>query len=135
MDIETALRISAAGMKAQSARMRVTSENLANAQSTATTPGGDPFRRKTISFENALDRELGADLVGVKRYGVDRRDFELRLEPGHPAADEAGYVKYPNINPLIELMDMRESQRSYEANLSALQTARTMAQQLIELLR
>ena len=135
MNLETIMKISAAGMKVQSDRMRVTSENVANAQSTASTPGGDPYRRKTVSFENELSRELGANLVGVKRYGLDRSPFELRHEPGHPAADENGYVKYPNINPLIELMDMREAQRSFEANLSSLQTAKTMASRLIELLR
>ena len=89
-------------------------------------PGGDPYRRKTVSFAERRDRGTGLELVDVGRYGGDRGDFELRYQPGHPAADAEGYVKYPNVNPLIELVDMREAQRSYEANLNALQLARTM---------
>jgi flagellar basal-body rod protein FlgC len=135
MDLGTAMRLATSGMKAQSARMRVTAENLANVESTAQTPGGDPYRRKTITFAGKRDRELGAELVDVKSYGVDRGDFELRYEPGHPAADTAGYVKYPNVNAFIELMDMREAQRSYEANLSALGVARSLQQKTIDLLR
>jgi flagellar basal-body rod protein FlgC len=135
MDLETSMRIAASGMKAQSARMRVTAENLANAQSTATVPGQDPYRRRTISFVNRLDRELGAELVEVGRRGLDRSDFPLRYEPGHPAADERGYVKLPNVNPLIELMDMREAQRSYEASLNAQAQARSMLQKTLDLLR
>jgi flagellar basal-body rod protein FlgC len=135
MDLETSMRIAASGMKAQSARMRVTAENLANAQSTATAPGQDPYRRRTISFVNRLARERGAELVEVGRQGVDRSDFQLRYEPGHPAADERGYVKLPNVNPLIELMDMREAQRSYEANLNAQAQARSMLQKTLDLLR
>jgi flagellar basal-body rod protein FlgC len=135
MDLGTAMRIATSGMKAQSARMRVTAENLANVESTAQVPGGDPYRRKTITFAGKRDRELGAELVDVKSYGVDRGDFELRYEPGHPAADAAGYVKYPNVNAFIELMDMREAQRSYEANLSALGVARSLQQKTIDLLR
>ncbi len=135
MDLETSMRIAAAGMQAQSARLRVTSENLANAQSTALTPGGDPYRRKTVSFANELDRATGARLVGVRRYGTDPAAFERRFEPSHPAADATGYVLYPNVNPLIELMDMREAQRSFEANLMALQQARGMLQRTLDLLR
>ena len=135
MDLGTAMRIASSGMKAQSARLRVTAENLANVESTAQAPGGDPYRRKTITFEGRRDRELGAELVDVKRYGVDQSDFELRHEPGHPAADAAGYVKYPNVNTFVELMDMREAQRSYEANLNALGLARSLQQKTIDLLR
>ena len=135
MDLGTAMRLATSGMKAQSARMRVTAENLANVKSTAQVPGGDPYRRKTITFAGKRDRELGAELVAVKSYGLDRGDFELRYEPGHPAADTAGYVKYPNVNAFIELMDMREAQRSYEANLSALGVARSLQQKIIDLLR
>ncbi len=135
MDLGTAMRIASSGMKAQSARLRVTAENLANVESTAQAPGGDPYRRKTITFAGRRDRELGAELVDVKRYGVDRSDFELRHEPGHPAADAAGYVKYPNVNTFVELMDMREAQRSYEANLNALGLARSLQQKTIDLLR
>ena len=135
MDLGTAMRIATSGMKAQSARMRVTAENLANVESTAQVPGGDPYRRKTITFAGKRDRELGAEFVAVKSYGLDRGDFELRYEPGHPAADAAGYVKYPNVNAFIELMDMREAQRSYEANLNALGLARSLQQKTIDLLR
>jgi len=135
MDLTSAMTIAAAGMKVQSARLRVTAENLANAESTALAPGGDPFRRKTISFAERRDRATGLELVDVRRYGVDRGDFELRYQPGHPAADPAGYVKFPNVNPLIELSDMREAQRSYEANLNALQLARQMIGRMLDLLR
>jgi flagellar basal-body rod protein FlgC len=135
MDLESSMRIAAAGMKAQSARLRVTAENLANAESTSRTPGGDPYRRKTISFANRLDRELGADLVEIDRYDTDRSAFPMRFEPGHPAADAKGYVKEPNVNPLVEMMDMREAQRSYEANLNAQQQARAMLQKTLDLLR
>jgi flagellar basal-body rod protein FlgC len=135
MNLETSLKIAAAGMHAQSARLRVTSENLANAQSTAQEPGADPYRRRTISFANALDRATGAELVQVRRYGVDRAPFDMRFEPSHPAADETGYVKYPNVSPLVELMDMREAQRSFEANLTAMQQAKGMLQRTLDLLR
>ncbi len=135
MNLETSLKIAAAGMQAQSARLRVTAENLANAQSTAQVPDDDPYRRKTISFANVLDRATGASLVQVRRYGVDPGPFEERFEPSHPAANAAGYVRYPNVNPLIELMDMREAQRSFEANLTTLQQARGMLQRTLDLLR
>ncbi len=135
MNLETSLKIAAAGMQAQAARLRVTAENLANAQSTGQTPGAEPYRRKTVSFANALDRASGADLVRVGRYGEDPAPFEERFEPSHPAANAAGYVRYPNVNPLIELMDMREAQRSFEANLTALQQAQGMLQRTLDLLR
>lgn len=135
MNLEHSLKIAAAGMHAQSARLRVTSENLANAQSTGQTPGADPYRRKTISFANVLDRATGAELVEVRRYGVDHSPFEMRFEPSHPAADAQGYVAYPNVSPLIELMDMREAQRSFEANLTTMQQARDMLQRTLDLLR
>lgn len=136
MELKRANEISAAGLQAQSTRMRVLSENLANAQSTGETPGADPYRRKVLTFKNVLNRDLGADVVEVDKIRRDfRNDFTLRHEPGHPAADENGYVKYPNVNPLIELMDMRESQRSYDANISAIEAARTMSRRTLELLR
>ena len=135
MNLETSLKIAAAGMHAQSARVRVTAENLANAQSTAQTPGAEPYRRKTISFANVLDRATGAELVEVRRYGVDRAPFEMRFEPSHPAANEQGYVAYPNVSPLVELMDMREAQRSFEANATARQQASDMLQRTLDLLR
>ena len=135
MDLTSAMSIAASGMRAQSARLQVTAENLANAESTGLGPGDDPFRRKTVSFAPRLDRESGLELVSVRQIGEDRRPFELRYQPGHPAADADGYVKYPNVNPLIELVDMREAQRSYEANLSAMQMARTMLGRTLDLLR
>lgn len=135
MDLTSAMTIAAAGMKVQSARLRVTAENLANAESTSRVPGGDPFRRKTVVFASRRDRESGVELVDVRRYGVDPTDFELRHQPGHPGADAKGYVKYPNVNSLVELADMREAQRSYEANLNALQLARAMIGRTLDLLR
>jgi flagellar basal-body rod protein FlgC len=135
MDLTSAMTIAAAGMKVQSARLRVTAENLANAESTSRVPGDDPFRRKTVVFASRRDRESGVELVDVRRYGVDPTDFELRHQPGHPGADAKGYVKYPNVNPLVELADMREAQRSYEANLNALQLARAMIGRTLDLLR
>ena len=135
MDLTSAMSIAASGMRAQSARLQVTAENLANAESTGLGPGDVPFRRKTVSFAPRLDRESGLELVSVRQIGEDRRPFELRYQPGHPAADADGYVKYPNVNPLIELVDMREAQRSYEANLNAMQMARTMLGRTLDLLR
>ncbi len=135
MELENSLTVAASGMRVQASRLRVVAENLANAQATASTPGGDPYRRKTISFASELDRATGAELVTIRRYDVDRSDFTLRYLPQHPAADEKGYVKFPNVNPLVELMDMREAQRSYEANLNALATARSMLMRTLDLLR
>jgi flagellar basal-body rod protein FlgC len=135
MDLSAAMSFASAGMKVQSARMRVVAENLANAESTGQSPGAEAYRRKTIVFASMLDRASGLDLVDVKRYGTDPGDQPLRHMPGHPAADEAGYVRMPNVNPLIELMDMREAQRSYEANLSAQLMARSMLERTIQILR
>ncbi len=135
MDLEQAMQIAAAGMKVQGARMRLVAQNLANAESTATAPGSQPYRRQTITFEQALDRELGIELVRVARTGVDGRPFPLKHDPGHPAADGDGYVMLPNVNPLIEMMDLREAQRSFEANLNALTLARSLVQRTLDLLR
>lgn len=135
MDLHASIKIAAAGMQVQSARMRVTSENLANAQSTAQEPGGEAYRRKTIEFDQHLNRQTGLETVGVKRYGIDRSEQPKRFEPDHPAADVDGFVAYPNVNPLLELMDMREAQRSFEANLTAMGQARGMLQRMIEQLR
>ncbi len=135
MDLTKSMIISAAGMKAQAARMRVVSENLANADTTADVPGGDPFRRKTITFRNLLDRAEGINKVTVQRYGVDRSNFESRYDPRHPAADADGYVLLPNVKPMLELMDMREAQRSYEANLAVIESSKSMLTRTIDLLR
>ncbi len=135
MDLMESLMISAAGMKVQGERLRVVAENLANADSVAEVPGGDPYRRKVITFRNALDKELGLDTVQVSKVGVDQSDFRVKYEPGNPAADAKGYVKLPNVNSLIEMTDMREAQRSYEANLRPIEVARTMLQRTIDLIR
>lgn len=135
MNLNDSLKISAAGLKVQGARLRVIAENLANADSVTERPGGDPYRRKTISFKNELDRKLGLEMVEVARVSEDRSDFRLKYEPGHPAADAKGYVKLPNVNTLVEMTDMREAQRSYEANLKAIEAARTMLQRTIDMLR
>ena len=135
MDLMHSLMISAAGMKVQGERLRVVAENLANADSVAEVPGGDPYRRKTISFKNQLDRELGLETVQVQKVGEDPSDFRMKYDPGNPAADAKGYVKLPNVNSLIEMTDMREAQRSYEANLKAIEVARNMLQRTIDLIR
>lgn len=135
MNLMDSLMISAAGMRVQGERLRVVAENLANADSVSEVPGGDPYRRKTISFKNALDKELGVETVQINKVGVDQSDFRMKYDPGNPAADDKGYVKLPNVNSLIEMTDMREAQRSYEANLRAIEVARTMLQRTIDLLR
>ena len=135
MDLTQAMHVAAAGMKVQGVRMRLLAQNLANAESTATTQGGQPYRRQTVTFENALDRELGVELVQVARTGLDGSPFPLRYEPGHPAANGDGYVLMPNVNPLLEMMDLREAQRSFEANLNAMSLARSMIQRTLDLLR
>ncbi|MGR3507780.1 MAG: flagellar basal body rod protein FlgC [Sulfitobacter sp.] len=125
----------ASGMRAQGDRLRVVSENLANSSSTSQVAGGDPYRRKTISFESVMDPKTGAAIVQAATVDRDQTDFTLRYDPSHPAADENGYIKMPNVNPLIEMSNMREAARSYEANLAMLDKARDMRQQLVELLK
>ncbi len=134
-DLAKAMNISAAGMKVQGERLRVISENVANAGSTALSPEGEPYRRKLVTFGSTLDRELGVDLVEVKKVARDQTEFGLRYQPGHPAADATGYVKTSNVNTLVEMTDMREAQRSYEANLKVMQASRSMLQRTIDLLR
>ncbi|NBB71047.1 MAG: flagellar basal body rod protein FlgC [Alphaproteobacteria bacterium] len=135
MKLEDAVQVASAGMRVQSTRVQIASQNLANSDSLATTPGGEPYRRKTVSFREALDRDSGLHLVGIDRYGVDQGAFDKRHDPSHPAADAAGYVQLPNVEPLVELMDMREAQRSYEANLQAMSLTRTMVSQTLNLLK
>ncbi len=134
-DLLKSLNISASGMKAQGTRLRIIAENIANAGSTALTPEGEPYRRKLITFGSTLDRELGIALVDVQRVSRDPSEFGLRYQPGHPAADETGYVKTSNVNTLVEMTDMREAQRSYEANLRVMQSSQRMLQRTIDLLR
>lgn len=128
-------RIAASAMRAQSARLRVISENIANAETTSNVPGGDPYARKTITFRDELDRNTGADLVTVRDIGVDRTPFEIAYDPGHPAADAQGYVKKPNVHLLIELADMQEATRAYSANVQMIKFARTLSSMTIDLLR
>ena len=134
-DLLKSLDVSASGMKAQGTRLRVISENMANAGSTAVTPEEEPYRRKLVTFGSVLDRQLGVDKVEVKRISRDPGEFGQRYQPNHPAADETGYVKTSNVNTMIEMADMREAQRSYEANMRVLQASRTMLQRTIDLLR
>jgi len=131
-----AMAISASGMQTQGTRIRVISENIANANTTGTTPGADPYTRQTISFANELDRADGIRKVVVDDIGQDRSsDYTLRFEPDHPASNEAGYVKYPNVSTLIEVMDSREAQRSYDANIGMIEQTRSMIQRTIDMLR
>jgi len=133
--LETALRIAASGLQAQSMRLRVVSENIANAQSTGPTPGADPYARQTVSFESEMDRTLGADLVRVKSIGVDSTPFKFEHDPGNPAADGNGMVKMPNVDVLVELADMREANRSYEANLQVAKQSAEMLSTTIGLMK
>ena len=135
MDFMKALAIAASGLHAQIGRMEVISENIANADSTAQTPGGDPYRRKVVTFTSELDRSIGAHVVKLGRVESDGTDFLVRHEPGNPAADAQGNVKYPNVNPLVEMTDMRDAQRSYEANLNIIHATRTMIQRTLDILR
>jgi len=133
--LSATLQISSSALKAQSERLRVVSENLANARSTGEAAGDDPYQRKTITFESEFNRAVKADMVKVKDIGVDKSPYTVEYEPGHPAADENGYVKMPNVNMLMELADMRETNRSYEANLKVMTQAREMVMRHIGLLR
>ncbi|PKR90694.1 flagellar basal body rod protein FlgC [Pleomorphomonas diazotrophica] len=133
--LAAALKISGSGMQAQSTRMRIVSENLANAQSTGRTPGADPYRRKTVTFAEEMDRAMGTPTVVVKDIGADRSPFEVTHDPGNPAADANGNVKMPNVNVLIELSDLRQANRSYSANVEAITQARSMLTMNIDLLR
>lgn len=135
MDFLKTISIAASGLKAQSGRMRVIAENIANANSTAQTAGGDPYRRRIATFRSSFDRELEAQVVELGRVQTDRSDFVTRHEPGHPAADERGHVKYPNVNSLVESVDMREAQRSYEANINVINATRRMVMRTLDLLR
>jgi flagellar basal-body rod protein FlgC len=135
MDFIRSISIAASGLKAQSGRMRIISENIANSDSTANTPGGAPYQRKVPSFRTAYDDALGAQVVELGRIERDTSQFPSRYEPGHPAANAAGYVLTPNVNSLVEQMDMREAQRSYEANLGVIGATRRMVAKTLEILR
>tara|TARA_B100000686_G_C16782460_1_gene972881 strand:+ start:1122 stop:1532 length:411 start_codon:yes stop_codon:yes gene_type:complete len=135
MELIKSMFISASGMRVQGERSRVIAENVANANSLPSNPGQEPYRRKVLVFKNVLDRELGADVVEVHKRTFDRSDFGKRYDPGHPGANPDGYVLLPNVNGLIEAIDMKEAQRTYEANLNMIETARTMINRTIELIR
>ena len=128
------LMISAAGMNVLGERLRVVAENIANANSTAATPGGDPYRRKMVMFQNVLDKQMGISTVQITKRTVDASPFRKKYDPSHPAADAQGYVTYPNVDPIVEMMDMREARRAYEANLDMVQVSKAMLSQTIGLL-
>jgi len=134
-DLLKTFSISSAGMRAQGARLRVISQNIANADSLAQDPNGKPYRRQTITFRNELDRAVGLDTVRVSKVRPDMSEFGRRYEPSHPAADADGYVLTPNVNRLVEMTDMREAQRSYEANLNVIKSSRSMLMSTIDVLR
>jgi flagellar basal-body rod protein FlgC len=133
--IQTAIKVAGSGIEAQSRRMLVVSENLANANSTGKTPGAEPYSRKTISFVSELNQEANAKFVKVDRVDLDRAPFRIEHDPNHPAADADGYVKLPNVDMLVELADMREANRSYEANIQVVKQARSLISMTIDLLR
>jgi len=135
MDFMKSIAIAASGLRAQAGRMRTIAENIANADSAATVPGGDPYRRKIATFRSEVDRALDAKVVTFGGTKPDPSQFRLKFEPGHPSADANGNVKYPNVNSLIEMTDMREAQRSYEANINVIGASRRMIQRTIEILR
>jgi flagellar basal-body rod protein FlgC len=134
-DFLSSLRIAATGLHAQTSRMRIIAENLANADSTGKTPEEDPYRRRIPTFKAVMDADAGGKIVEIGRIALDQSDFISRYEPGHPAADARGYVRYPNVNSLVETMDMREAQRTYEANLNVVTVTRSMLGRTLDILR
>ena len=134
-DFARSMSIATSGLRAQAGRMRVISENIANADSTSSTAGGDPYRRKIPSFTSELNRTLDAKVVALGRIRPDSSAFRVKHDPGNPAADAAGNVKYPNVNSLVEMTDMRDAQRSYEANLNIIHATRTMIQRTLDILK
>ena len=135
MDFTTSLYVAASGMRVQSGRMRIIAENLANADSTAATANGEPYRRRISTVTSEFDRQLNATVVKLGEPIADNAEFRLQYDPGNPAADAAGYVRLPNVNALVEMMDMRDAQRSYEADLQVMEGARSMLARTIDLLR
>ena len=135
MEAFKTMMIAWAGMRAQTGRMRVIAENLANSDSTGRTPGDMPYRRQIPTFKDQLNRAQGVDLVQLGKPVLDRSQFRLRYDPSHPAADKDGYVKLPNVDPLVESMDMRESMRAYEANLNVIEASKSMIAKMLDLLQ
>ena len=134
-DLSASLQVSASGMEAQMARVRIIAENLANQNSTGSSPGADAYRRRTISFQNRLNRTLGTETVAVKSVAVDKNAQALRYDPSNPAANNTGYVKVTNINSFVELMDMRDAEQSYSANLNVASATRNMLGRTLDLLK
>jgi flagellar basal-body rod protein FlgC len=135
MDFIKSIAIAATGMRAQGGRMKIISENIANADSTATTPGGNPYRRRIVTFRSDFDRELGAHVVAMGRVAPDNSSFVVRHEPDNPVADNNGDVKYPNVNPLVEMTDFRDAQRSYEANINVVSATKRMLQRTLDIIK
>ena len=135
MDLQDSMMISAAGLRAQSIRMRVSAENIANQDSISSGTGDMPYRRKIVNFKTMMDRALGVETIQVDKVTFDRSDFGQRYDPGHPAADASGYITTSNVNGMIEAMDMRQAQRTYEANLNAIETSKNMLLRTIEILK
>jgi flagellar basal-body rod protein FlgC len=135
MDLMKSIAIAASGLRAQTGRMQVISENIANAESTPSQTGGDPYRRQIVTFRSEMDNALGVRVVKLGAVQTDPTDFPVKNEPGHPAADANGNVKYPNVNPLIELTDLRDAQRSYAANLNVINATRAMIQRTLDILK
>ena len=135
MDLADTIRVSSSGLKTQQDRLKVVAQNIANAESTGTRAGEEPYRRKTITFKNTLDRETGTQMVKTDKIGVDRSPFPRKFAPNHPLADSEGYILESNVNPINEMIDMREARRGYEANLNVIESSKSMLSQTISLLR
>ncbi|HEX3502138.1 MAG TPA: flagellar basal body rod protein FlgC [Xanthobacteraceae bacterium] len=135
MDFMKSLAVAATGLRAQMGRMRIISENIANADSVSQTAGGEPYRRRIVTFNTVLDRQLGANVVELGQIQNDQSDFLVRHEPGNPAANAAGDVRYPNVNSLVEITDLRDAQRSYEANLNVITASRKMIQRTLDIIK
>lgn len=135
MQLSDSMKIASSGMKAQSDRLRIIAENLANVDSTGVTPGAEPYRRKIVVFKNVLDKELGIDMVKIAKRTTDKSEFIKKYDPHHPAADEQGYVLYPNVNTVVETVDMKEARRAYEANLGVIEVSKAMMTRTLDLLR
>lgn len=134
-DLLNSMHIAGSGMRVQSERMKLISQNIANADNTGEFPGDLPYRRKVLTFKNQLNKELGVEQVKVKKITTDKSDFRKVYNPGHPAADEEGYVTMPNVDTMLEAMDMKESQRGYEANLNVIEVSKNLLFSTIALLR
>jgi len=135
MDLLDSVHISASGLGAQSARLKVVAQNIANAESVGTRAGAEPYRRKTVTFKEVLDKETGLKMVQPEKIGTDNSDFSRRYEPTHPEANEQGYVLYPNVNSMVEMVDMREARRGYEANLNMIESSKSMFSDTLSLLK